>query len=29
MLVIQGRSDDEHLETLTNAIEAALRAAVR
>lgn len=29
VLVIQGRSDDEYLETLTNAIEAALRAAVR
>ena len=29
MLVIQGRSDDEYLETLTNAIEAALRAAIR
>ncbi|MFG1965804.1 TetR/AcrR family transcriptional regulator [Nonomuraea sp. NPDC049028] len=29
VLVIQGRSDDEYLETLTNAIEAALKAAVR
>ncbi|MEV5535855.1 TetR/AcrR family transcriptional regulator [Saccharopolyspora shandongensis] len=29
MLVIQGRSDDEYLETLTNALEAALKAAVR
>ncbi|MET9077509.1 TetR/AcrR family transcriptional regulator [Streptomyces sp. NPDC004232] len=29
ILVIQGRSDDEYLETLTNAIEAALKAAVR
>ncbi|WP_433509203.1 TetR/AcrR family transcriptional regulator [Nonomuraea sp. CA-143628] len=29
VLVIQGRSDDDYLETLTNAIEAALRAAVR
>ncbi|MEV7391367.1 TetR/AcrR family transcriptional regulator C-terminal ligand-binding domain-containing protein [Streptomyces sp. NPDC091215] len=29
VLVIQGSSDDEYLETLTNAIEAALRAAVR
>jgi AcrR family transcriptional regulator len=29
MLVIRGRSDDEYLETLTNAIEAALKAAVR
>ncbi|WEO93305.1 TetR/AcrR family transcriptional regulator [Streptomyces sp. FXJ1.172] len=29
VLVIQGLSDDEYLETLTNAIEAALKAAVR
>lgn len=29
VLVIQGSSDDEYLETLTNATEAALRAAVR
>ncbi|MFI6495263.1 TetR/AcrR family transcriptional regulator [Streptomyces sp. NPDC050564] len=29
ILLIQGRSDDEYLETLTNAIEAALKAAVR
>jgi len=29
VLVLQGRSDDEYLETLTNAIEAALRAAIR
>jgi AcrR family transcriptional regulator len=29
MLVIQGHSDDEYLETLTNTIEAALKAAVR
>ena len=28
-LVTQGRSDDEYLETLTNAVEAALKAAVR
>jgi AcrR family transcriptional regulator len=28
MLVMQGSSDDEYLETLTNAIEAALKAAV-
>jgi AcrR family transcriptional regulator len=29
MLIMGGESDDEYLETLTNAIEAALRAAVR
>ncbi|MEV0400076.1 TetR/AcrR family transcriptional regulator [Actinoallomurus sp. NPDC050550] len=29
ILVIQGSSDDEYLEALTNAIEAALRAAIR
>jgi AcrR family transcriptional regulator len=29
MLVIHGHSDDEYLETLTNATEAALKAAVR
>jgi AcrR family transcriptional regulator len=29
MLVMGGESDEEYLETLTNAIEAALRAAVR
>ncbi|MEU7863369.1 TetR/AcrR family transcriptional regulator [Nonomuraea sp. NPDC049141] len=29
ILAMQGSSDDEYLETLTNAIEAALRAAVR
>jgi AcrR family transcriptional regulator len=29
MLLMRGRSDDEYLETLTNAIEAALKAAVR
>jgi AcrR family transcriptional regulator len=28
MLVIQGHSDDEYLETLTNATEAALKAAI-
>ena len=28
MLIMRGRSDDEYLETLTNAIEAALKAAV-
>jgi hypothetical protein len=28
VLVIQGSSDDEYLETLTNAIEAALGTAV-
>ncbi|WP_369244398.1 TetR/AcrR family transcriptional regulator [Streptomyces sp. R41] len=29
VLVLQGSSDDEYLDTLTNAIEAALKAAVR
>jgi AcrR family transcriptional regulator len=29
MLIMGGASDDEYLETLTNAIEAALKAAVR
>jgi AcrR family transcriptional regulator len=29
MLVIQGRSDDDYLEALTRATEAALKAAVR
>src|SRR5204863_154190 len=29
MLLIPGRSDDEYLDTLTNAIEAALKAAIR
>ena len=29
MLVMCGRSDDEYLETLTNAVEAALKAAAR
>ena len=28
MLVLQGRSDDQYLDTLANAIEAALKAAV-
>jgi AcrR family transcriptional regulator len=29
MLIMRDQSDDEYLETLTNAIEAALKAAVR
>lgn len=29
MLVMQGSSDDEYLDTLTNAVEAALKAAAR
>lgn len=29
MLIVRGESDDEYLETLTNAIAAALQAAVR
>lgn len=29
MLIVRGESDDDYLETLTNAIAAALRAAVR
>jgi Tetracyclin repressor-like, C-terminal domain len=29
MLVVRGRSDDEYLDTLANAIEAVLKAAVR
>jgi hypothetical protein len=29
MLVIHGHSDDKYPETLTNATEAALKAAIR
>jgi hypothetical protein len=29
MLIMDGNSDDEHLDILTTAIEAALKAAVR